>query len=34
MEDEQVGLEDVKKAIFCLHNYTCAPDFFLINITV
>jgi len=33
-EDEQVGWEDVKKAIFCLHNYTCALGFFLINITV
>lgn len=31
---EQVKMEHVKKAVFCIHNYTCALGFFLINITV
>lgn len=32
--EEHVTWTDFKKAIFCLHNYTCAFGFFLINITV
>ncbi|KAK3315599.1 major facilitator superfamily domain-containing protein [Apodospora peruviana] len=32
--DEQVTWAHVKQAIFCIHNYTCALGFFLINITV
>jgi sugar phosphate permease len=32
--EEQVNSEHVKKAVFCIHNYTCAFAFFLINITV
>lgn len=31
---ENVTAEHVKKAVFCIHNYTCALGFFLINITV
>lgn len=31
---EKVTKQDMKKAFFCLHNYTCALGFFLINITV
>jgi sugar phosphate permease len=30
----KVTWEDMKQAIFCIHNYTCALGFFLINITV
>ncbi|KAK3343441.1 major facilitator superfamily domain-containing protein [Lasiosphaeria hispida] len=32
--DEKVTWADVKRAVFCIHNYTCAMCFFLINITV
>lgn len=32
--DEKVTLAHVKRAVFCIHNYTCAFGFFLINITV
>lgn len=32
--DEKVTLAHVKRAVFCVHNYTCAFGFFLINITV
>jgi MFS family permease len=32
--NEHVTKEHVKKAVFCIHNYTCALGFFLINITV
>ncbi|EXF75652.1 major facilitator superfamily transporter [Colletotrichum fioriniae PJ7] len=32
--DQKVTLSDVKRAVFCIHNYTCAFGFFLINITV
>ncbi|CAN8105453.1 unnamed protein product [Discula destructiva] len=32
--DEKVTWTDVKRAVFCIHNYTCAFGFFLINITV
>jgi MFS family permease len=32
--DEKVNLSHVKSAMTCLHNYTCALAFFLINITV
>lgn len=32
--DEKVTWAHVKRAIFCIHNYTCAFGFFLINITV
>lgn len=32
--EEAVTWHDVKKAVFCIHNYTCAFGFFLINITV
>jgi len=32
--DEKVTWTDVKRAVFCIHNYTCALGFFLINITV
>lgn len=31
---EKVNMTHVKKAVFCVHNYTCALGFFLINITV
>ncbi|KAF6806100.1 major facilitator superfamily transporter [Colletotrichum plurivorum] len=31
---EPVNIGHVKKAVFCIHNYTCALGFFLINITV
>ncbi|SPQ27094.1 93eb8585-546c-47ac-a2d5-276a84ca467d [Thermothielavioides terrestris] len=31
---EKVTWEDVRRGIFCIHNYTCALGFFLINITV
>lgn len=31
---EQVTWKDIKQAVFCIHNYTCALGFFLINITV
>lgn len=34
MEDEKITWADIKRAIFCIHNYTCAFGFFLINITV
>ncbi len=34
MPDEQVTMDDFKKAIFSVHNYTCALGFFLLNITV
>jgi sugar phosphate permease len=30
----KVTWKDLKQAIFCVHNYTCALGFFLINITV
>ncbi|KAK1751139.1 major facilitator superfamily domain-containing protein [Echria macrotheca] len=33
-EDEQVTWADVRRAMLCIHNYTCAFGFFLINITV
>ncbi|KZL73165.1 major facilitator superfamily protein [Colletotrichum tofieldiae] len=29
-----VKMRDVKRAVMCIHNYTCAIGFFLINITV
>ncbi|KXX79233.1 High-affinity nicotinic acid transporter [Madurella mycetomatis] len=29
-----VTITDLKSAVFCIHNYTCALGFFLINITV
>jgi len=29
-----VTWKDVRQAVFCIHNYTCALGFFLINITV
>jgi MFS family permease len=32
--DEFVDAAHVKRALFCIHNYTCAAGFFLINITV
>lgn len=32
--EENVTWQDVKRAVFCIHNYTCAFGFFLINITV
>lgn len=32
--DEKVTFQHVKRAVFCIHNYTCAFGFFLINITV
>ena len=32
--DQNVTWADVKRAVFCIHNYTCALGFFLINITV
>jgi sugar phosphate permease len=32
--NENVTPHDIKRALFCLHNYTCAFGFFLINITV
>lgn len=32
--DEKVTWAHVKRAIFCIHNYTCAFGFFLVNITV
>ncbi|KAL2873689.1 hypothetical protein SGCOL_011173 [Colletotrichum sp. CLE4] len=32
--DQKVTLSDMKRAVFCIHNYTCAFGFFLINITV
>lgn len=31
---EKVTMRDFKQAVFCIHNYTCALGFFLINITV
>ncbi|OIW33654.1 MFS general substrate transporter [Coniochaeta ligniaria NRRL 30616] len=31
---EHVTWQHMKRAIFCIHNYTCALGFFLINITV
>ncbi|EGS23383.1 uncharacterized protein CTHT_0000710 [Thermochaetoides thermophila DSM 1495] len=31
---EKVTWTDLRRAIFCIHNYTCAFGFFLINITV
>lgn len=31
---EKVTMTDLRRAIFCIHNYTCALGFFLINITV
>jgi len=31
---EKVKLAHIRRAIFCIHNYTCALGFFLINITV
>ncbi|KAL2019755.1 hypothetical protein VTK56DRAFT_9199 [Thermocarpiscus australiensis] len=31
---EKVSAADLKRAIFCIHNYTCALGYFLINITV
>ncbi|KAL2126140.1 hypothetical protein VTI74DRAFT_1613 [Chaetomium olivicolor] len=31
---EKVTWKDIKAAVFCIHNYTCALGFFLINITV
>lgn len=34
LPNEHVTKEHVKKAVFCIHNYTCALGFFLINITV
>jgi len=30
----KVTRKDLRQAVFCLHNYTCALGFFLINITV
>jgi sugar phosphate permease len=32
--DEQVDAAHVKRAFMCIHNYTCAAGFFIINITV
>lgn len=32
--DERVTLAHVRRAVLCIHNYTCAIGFFLINITV
>jgi sugar phosphate permease len=32
--DEKVTMEHVKRAVFNIHNYTCAFGFFFINITV
>ena len=32
--NEPVNMHHVKKGIFCIHNYTCAFGFFLVNITV
>lgn len=32
--DLPVTKADIKRAVFCIHNYTCALAFFLINITV
>jgi len=32
--DERVDAAHVKRAFLCIHNYTCAAGFFLINITV
>ncbi|KAF4433859.1 putative transporter [Colletotrichum fructicola] len=32
--NEPVSLDHVKRAVSCIHNYTCAFGFFLINITV
>ena len=32
--DEHVTAEHFWRAVFCIHNYTCALGFFLINITV
>lgn len=32
--DERVTLADVRRAVLCVHNYTCALGFFLVNITV
>ncbi|KAK4454853.1 major facilitator superfamily domain-containing protein [Podospora aff. communis PSN243] len=32
--DEKVTWEDIKRAVCCIHNYTCSLGFFLINITV
>ncbi|KAK4212153.1 high-affinity nicotinic acid transporter [Rhypophila decipiens] len=32
--DEVVSKAHIKRAVFCIHNYTCALGFFLINITV
>ncbi len=29
-----VTWQDIRQAVFCIHNYTCALGFFLINITV
>jgi len=34
LPNEAVTFADFKRAIFCIHNYTCAFGFFLINITV
>ncbi|KAK4108613.1 MFS general substrate transporter [Canariomyces notabilis] len=31
---EKVTMKDLKQGIFCIHNYTCALGFFIINITV
>lgn len=31
---EHVTWRHIKRAVFCIHNYTCALGFFLINITV
>ncbi|KAK2008883.1 major facilitator superfamily transporter [Colletotrichum eremochloae] len=32
--ETKVKMRDIKKAVLCIHNYTCAFGFFLINITV
>lgn len=32
--NENVSWAHVKRAVFCVHNYTCAFGFFLVNITV
>jgi len=32
--DDKVTWADVKRAVLCIHNYTCALGFFLVNITV
>ncbi|WQF87621.1 Putative major facilitator superfamily, MFS transporter superfamily [Colletotrichum destructivum] len=32
--DNKVKLGDVRRAVLCVHNYTCALGFFLVNITV